>query len=378
MRPILAQSCGLGRPPRRKPVGIKALWAARAEPARLIGLGALADADAVSLSDRATLTHQTQPIGAVRTLLPTAAGVEDRMFGLADAPPVRPERTKRPVDPGVAGELALLDPQRSFTHRCALAIGGINDLDSATPADWLREAASLLADACEGQTIEVWSARMLAPTRRWRTDHAAVAGGFNERIERALVELTARDCPLNEMPASLPTMGPWLRPRREIVPDEVWRESERRRVRLALGIDEFVQAGFRHQSGAIDRALVVQAGARAGEQSPERAGEALGAVAPFLFRAFHRRFIALEALRTSLLAVLRPAERALPDLLVQGLSERETGERIGRSRHTVHEKVRSIYKAWGVTSRFEMVEVWNGKRPAVLTPPGGSITPSRR
>lgn len=54
-------------------------------------------------------------------------------------------------------------------------------------------------------------------------------------------------------------------------------------------------------------------------------------------------------------ATLTDAQRRLLPFLVQGLSEREIAERIGRSRHTVHDHVLAIYRQLQVRNRVELV-----------------------
>ena len=54
-------------------------------------------------------------------------------------------------------------------------------------------------------------------------------------------------------------------------------------------------------------------------------------------------------------AALAPAQREVLRLLSQGLSEEEVATALGRSYHTVHNHVRSIYKRFGVHSRAELL-----------------------
>jgi DNA-binding CsgD family transcriptional regulator len=54
-------------------------------------------------------------------------------------------------------------------------------------------------------------------------------------------------------------------------------------------------------------------------------------------------------------AALGPAQREVLRLLSQGLSEEEVATAVGRSYHTVHNHVRSIYKHFGVHSRAELL-----------------------
>ena len=53
-------------------------------------------------------------------------------------------------------------------------------------------------------------------------------------------------------------------------------------------------------------------------------------------------------------------QRRLAPLLVEGKSEREIAETIGRSRHTVHDHTKRIYRAFDVHTRPELAARWNG------------------
>jgi len=55
-----------------------------------------------------------------------------------------------------------------------------------------------------------------------------------------------------------------------------------------------------------------------------------------------------------------PFVKPLVPLLVEGKSEREIAETIGRSRHTVHDHTKRIYRAFGVHTRVELAARWNG------------------
>lgn len=55
------------------------------------------------------------------------------------------------------------------------------------------------------------------------------------------------------------------------------------------------------------------------------------------------------------IAALTGAQRRLLPLLAQGLSESDIAAKIFRSRHTVHDHVKQIYKTLNVSSRFDLV-----------------------
>ncbi|MHC4977353.1 MAG: helix-turn-helix transcriptional regulator [Planctomycetota bacterium] len=91
--------------------------------------------------------------------------------------------------------------------------------------------------------------------------------------------------------------------------------------------------------------------------------EALGVVRSLgvpLHEHFVHRFLAGELRRRELLAKLSPSQRELVPLLVEGMTEEQIGVRTGRSKHTVHDHAKRIYRAWGVTSRHELRQLWGG------------------
>ncbi len=66
--------------------------------------------------------------------------------------------------------------------------------------------------------------------------------------------------------------------------------------------------------------------------------------------------------RRGIIARLSPTQELLLPLVLGDLSEPEIGAASGRSHHTVHDHVRCIYRALGVSSRHELRELWEGRR----------------
>jgi DNA-binding NarL/FixJ family response regulator len=54
---------------------------------------------------------------------------------------------------------------------------------------------------------------------------------------------------------------------------------------------------------------------------------------------------------------LPPRQQQVMDGLIRGLTERQLALRLGISRHTVHDYVKSIYARFGVCSRAELLSV---------------------
>lgn len=83
--------------------------------------------------------------------------------------------------------------------------------------------------------------------------------------------------------------------------------------------------------------------------------------------AYESRFAAPTRRRHALLERLSASQRALLPLLLTGLSEREIARRVGRSAHTIHGHARAICLAWGVASRLELRDTWQGVPPPDVT-----------
>lgn len=57
---------------------------------------------------------------------------------------------------------------------------------------------------------------------------------------------------------------------------------------------------------------------------------------------------------------LTEAQNRILEFLIADLSEREIGERVGRSPHTIHDHVKGIYAALDIKSRGELLVLWHG------------------
>lgn len=77
---------------------------------------------------------------------------------------------------------------------------------------------------------------------------------------------------------------------------------------------------------------------------------------------FHRQLMLSHGLLAAR-APLTQRERKILHLLLTELSEKQIAEKIGRSYHTVHECVISIYRKFGVNNRSALMALWLGKSP---------------
>jgi DNA-binding CsgD family transcriptional regulator len=94
---------------------------------------------------------------------------------------------------------------------------------------------------------------------------------------------------------------------------------------------------------------------------------------------FESRVWASQKRHEELLGKLTEAQQRVLELMLHDFSEREVGEKLARSQHTVHDHVKGIYAALSITSRAELLTLWFG---VVAGPPVSPVrvvgTPSTR
>lgn len=91
---------------------------------------------------------------------------------------------------------------------------------------------------------------------------------------------------------------------------------------------------------------------------------------------FERSGAAIAASRPDLLANISTAQQRVLELLLAGLTEPQIAERIGRSRHTVHDHTKAIYAALKVSNRVQLVLLFSGN-PVHTPNPGRPTDPAR-
>ncbi len=89
----------------------------------------------------------------------------------------------------------------------------------------------------------------------------------------------------------------------------------------------------------------------------------LEAIGPSIARAYALQVGATAARRAAMLARTSVSQRRIFELMIEGMTERQIGQMVHRSVHTVHDHVKSIYAAMGVGSRFELLQLWHGVLP---------------
>jgi DNA-binding CsgD family transcriptional regulator len=87
---------------------------------------------------------------------------------------------------------------------------------------------------------------------------------------------------------------------------------------------------------------------------------AVRALVPAIARSYERCVLEPHRKRTALLERLSGPQAEVAHLLIQGLTEAQIGKSLHRSRHTIHDHVKGVYSALGVSSRTGLMRVWFG------------------
>jgi len=122
---------------------------------------------------------------------------------------------------------------------------------------------------------------------------------------------------------------------------------------------ESASAGVRTPDGGAGLTVEI-AGGEPGWRAPEAVSDGLPIAASMLAKVYERLVVTPVVRRRAILRRLRPTQQVLIPHLVGGLSEAEIAGKIGRSRHTVHDHTKKIYKALGVHTRLDLAALWNG------------------
>ncbi|MBY0307435.1 MAG: helix-turn-helix transcriptional regulator [Phycisphaerales bacterium] len=88
-----------------------------------------------------------------------------------------------------------------------------------------------------------------------------------------------------------------------------------------------------------------------------------------LMASYERCVVGAERREAALMDRLTTPQQAVAKLLLEGMTESEAGVALHRSKHTVHDHVKSIYAAFNVQSRVELVLRWT----ELLTEPGKTL-----
>ena len=81
---------------------------------------------------------------------------------------------------------------------------------------------------------------------------------------------------------------------------------------------------------------------------------------PALVRSYQRTVFEPMRRMATLLSKLTLPQTEVARLLVRGLTEAQIGVTLHRSKHTIHDHVKSVYQALNVSSRIELLCQWHG------------------
>jgi DNA-binding CsgD family transcriptional regulator len=235
----------------------------------------------------------------------------------------------------------------------------------SSPDQWVNSVARMLTELLDGPVaVQCALVKCIGTLPRWETLHAAVLCSHNHTLADTLLREATTGFPSGDaiIRSGLrnPTDSPHIGSRRTLLTQEQWQLSAMRITRARLGLHEFALAILPLPNDKQHRTIVIQIDALTPEWNPEdNAILELRALHRPLIQSFHEQFLSLETQRESLMGKLSPTQRQLVPLLARGLTEEAIGVIIKRSKHTVHDHAKRIYRAWNISSRHELKQLWH-------------------
>jgi DNA-binding CsgD family transcriptional regulator len=276
------------------------------------------------------------------------------------------------ADPGASKTAVIYQPE--MLGSCCALVTSLHTVAPQQPQAWLaRAAAGVSALIRPGTACWIMDAGLNDTDETstgpggWKVHAFAVEGcvsadaasKYRAQATRGFPAEDAGSHPVRQfgVPTNL------CLPRADLYPAGTWAASSYRALCKETGVREFARFVTEFERESPRRWLVIEAqGLDDGWTVNADLLRVLSALGEGIARAYDHRFLRLARLRKELTNRISPAGHAVLPLLAQGLSEAEIGKRIHRSPHTVHDHVKQIYRALGVSSRLELYEVWNGER----------------
>lgn len=252
-----------------------------------------------------------------------------------------------------------------YLERCCDAATTIARIGARTRPAWLRRMCetieTLSTDPIGVMALDV---RVVGGQTGWQTLEASFAGLPDLRVERRLYDDAWEGLASDDIagPAGQRRMRPerFVGARRAMAPDEVWARSMYRSVRERHGLHDFARAVLPFEGEDGPRLLVVQVDGFESAWDPEPAtARCLAALSRHMVDAYRRVFVVPVRHRRDLLERLTDAQREVAPFLATSMTETEIAEALNRSKHTIHDHAKSIYRAWGVNSRLTLRDLWN-------------------
>ncbi len=150
--------------------------------------------------------------------------------------------------------------------------------------------------------------------------------------------------------------------RRDVIGDAQWKESPIRHRRQVIGVDEFIRLTSTLNAPRDPGRLIIQLDRIDGQTwEEELLREFLVVVGPHFSQAYTSLVAVPQARRQMLLQRVSPVQRQILPLLIEGKTEREIALSMHRSPHTIHDHVKTIYAELGISSRYELLDLWSGR-----------------
>ena len=153
--------------------------------------------------------------------------------------------------------------------------------------------------------------------------------------------------------------------RRDVSDDAEWANEELARCRAAPARGDFVEGHFVAPWIGSRCVLFLTADRRDGASpiawDEQRIVTVFWCLGPAIRDGFVQAVAVPAMRRAEVLKRVSAIQGTILRMLAEGETERGIAEKLSRSVHTVHDHVKTIYLSLGVSSRYKLVEIWNGR-----------------
>lgn len=263
-------------------------------------------------------------------------------------------------------------PAFPLLERCCDAAARVARIGERTRAVWLRRMCETLETiSTEHVGVMAMEVRVIGGVVGWQTLEAAIVGIGDGRTERDLYDDAWEGLPHDDLAVAAghkrPRPDRFVGPRRALASDQAWERSRYRAHRERRDLYDFARALLPFEGEDGPRVLLVQIDGLEPSWDPEpEIVRALSALAPHLVDSFRHAFVLPIRHRQDLLDRLTDAQREVAPFLAASMTEGEIADALNRSRHTIHDHAKRIYRAWGVRNRAALRDLWNQYGPGEI------------
>lgn len=263
----------------------------------------------------------------------------------------------------------IAPPPFPLLERCCDAAARVARIGARRRGAWLRRMCETLETlSTDHVAVMAMEVRAVGGATGWQTLEAAIVGVGDFGTERALYDDAWEGLPHDDIAVAAghkrPRPNRFIGPRRALASDEAWARSTYRAHREKHDLYDFARAVLPFEAEDGPRVLIAQIDGLDPSWDPEPdIVRALSALAPHLVDSFRHAFVLPIRHRHDLLDRLTDAQREVAPFLAETMTEGEIAEALNRSRHTIHDHAKRIYRAWGVRNRAALRELWNQYGP---------------